>query len=303
VISLGKTSRLQPASADWWGPGRAGGLRANGTADENGKSGAAAALPQGSSHRASALRPDATTSTRESLPLRRPGRPGQAGPAARHAGRPAARALGLGPVGERKHRPPGQSGRAKRSSDRDGTAQPEEDGQDHHTHATRKGHWTWRFKEVPWDRHSSGRKRRSGRRFSGGSPREDHVKVAGRGAPTWNSCWLAGRRGFGPCQDNVPTANVQPALRRSASPSLGGGTRTRTTTTEWHEQTLDWQSPWEHRAAARLKSRTDATDFTADQSPEVGQTGTTFRSGALACEERRARRKKRRATARGNRPW
>jgi hypothetical protein len=40
----------------------------------------------------------------------------------------------------------------KRSPDRVGTATPSEGGRESlHTHATRKGHWTWRFMLVPWD--------------------------------------------------------------------------------------------------------------------------------------------------------
>lgn len=45
------------------------------------------------------------------------------------------------------------------------------------------------------------------------------------------------------------------------------------TAAAWHEKTLEWQSPWEYRALDRQKRRASATDFTADQSPEVEQTG------------------------------
>jgi hypothetical protein len=287
AASLDETFRLQPASADCWGLSRTRRLRADGPADENGKSGTAAALPKGSSHRASALRPDATTGTRTARPPRRKGRPGKA--RRQHGVRVAPR-----------ERPPGRNQRAgrcrslraradapERSSDREGTAQRIEDGQDHHTHATRKDHWTWRFTWVPWDRHSSGRKRRSGRRFLGGSPRRDHVKVVGRGTPTWCSCWLAGMKGFGPHRDTVPTAIATSGASAPGASTLRQRGTCEDNDTEWHEQTLNWQSPWEHRAADRLKRRTDATDFTADEGPEVGQTRTTTRPGALACESTR----------------
>ena len=35
---------------------------------------------------------------------------------------------------------------------------------------------------------------------------------------------------------------------------------------------LNWRSPWEHRAPDRRQRRTDATDFTTDQGPEVEET-------------------------------
>jgi hypothetical protein len=43
----------------------------------------------------------------------------------------------------------------------------------------------------------------------------------------------------------------------------------RATTTARHETTLNWRSPWKHRAPTQRKRRMDATDFAADQSPEV----------------------------------
>ena len=93
------------------------------------------------------------------------------------------RAHGTGQA--RRNGPRTRASAPRRSSDRGGTADSSEDGRESPTtHATRKGHWTWRFVWVPWDRHSSGRKRRSGRRFLGGSPLGDHVKVTGWGART-----------------------------------------------------------------------------------------------------------------------
>jgi len=46
----------------------------------------------------------------------------------------------------------------------------------------------------------------------------------------------------------------------------------RATTTTRHAETLKWQSPREHRALVRLQRRSNATDFTADQGPEVERT-------------------------------
>jgi hypothetical protein len=108
------------------------------------------------------------------------------------------------------------------SSDREGSSGPQR-GPDksHHTHATRKSHWTWRFMSLPWDRHSFGRKRRSGRRSPSGSLPGDHVKVAGRGARTCRSGWLASQTGFGPVQATASTANPHGALRCHVSGSFG----------------------------------------------------------------------------------
>lgn len=94
-------------------------------------------------------------------------------------------------------------------------------GESHHAHATRKSHWTWRPASIPWDRHSFGRERRSGRRFPRGSPQGNHVKVAGRGTNPCRSGWLASQTGFGPVQGEAPTACERVALRCREHGSFG----------------------------------------------------------------------------------
>lgn len=134
---------------------------------------------------------------------------------------------------------------------------------------TRQSHWTWRFIPVPWGRYSSGRKRRSGRRSSDGSPWEDHVKVAGWGAIPCLVGWHASRTGFGPVQVVATSVanEVEPRFHTLRGPGLpasiaGDGHR-------WHVEALKWRSPREHRASGRRQRRLGATDFTADQGPEV----------------------------------
>lgn len=139
----------------------------------------------------------------------------------------------------------------------------------HHTQATRKSHWTWRFTSIPWDRHSSGRKRRSGRRSPSGSPQGDHVKVAGRGSVPATLDGSPPRRASARCRrQDPPPASMRHFGAARTGASVPGRSR-RATTTEWQRETLDWQSPWEHRAPDRLQCRPDATDFTVDESPEV----------------------------------
>lgn len=99
-----------------------------------------------------------------------------------------------------------------------------------HSNATRQSHWTWRFTPVPWDRDSSGRKRRSGRRSSTGSPLEDHVKVAGRGAISCFVGWHASRKGFVPVQVGATDVRDRsgisiPHAERSRPPRADHGRR------------------------------------------------------------------------------
>lgn len=134
----------------------------------------------------------------------------------------------------RSPRPPGQGGarddlRVPTGASRlspDSTEPLGERGRDadHHTHATRKGHSTWRFTPIPWGWHSSGRERWSGRRFPSGLPQGDHVKVAGRGAGTCRSCRLADMTSFGSAQETTPTAGKHRPLRWTAARRSGAST-------------------------------------------------------------------------------
>jgi len=97
------------------------------------------------------------------------------------------------------------------------------------------------------------------------------------------------------------TVRSHGALRRSAARRLGVVPCRRASTGRWNEQTLNWQSPREHRAPFRQKCRKDATDFTADQGPEVERPGTEVEPSTHRMRGARGRRTERQATARGNR--
>lgn len=73
------------------------------------------------------------------------------------------------------------------------------------------------------------------------------------------------------------------------------------TIAESAEQTLEGQSPREHRADTRLQCRMDATDLSTDQSLEVGTTDQVRVLGSLASQENRRRGKEPESTTRGHR--
>jgi len=83
------------------------------------------------------------------------------------------------------------------------------------------------------------------------------------------SCRLAGKTGFGPKQGKRHCSAGAAHFGALTASASAPGQRGRTSTAGWDEQTLEWQSPWEHRANDRQKCRTGATDFTTDQSLEV----------------------------------
>lgn len=103
------------------------------------------------------------------------------------------------------------------------------------------------------------------RRFAAGRSREGDW-LGCKDLTSRPACRAGGLR---PGSRHRAHVKVHRALRRQDALNFGSERRIGTATTAWREQALDWQSPREHRALGRRKRRTDATDFTADKSPEV----------------------------------